>query len=153
MFLGSDGGTDQVPALFFAATIWPLCLTAHGLWYAVPDKHWAPITMVAAADGMLLGYDVQRRVANKPFVPQYAELEIAVGSGQLLYGLGNTVRGHGQERWLNLAVTGVPLALIAHGVYTVLEFDFPRKHAKSSVPKLAVQPVPGGIMLTWGDRW
>jgi len=153
LLLGSNGGENQTPAVFFAATVWPLCLTAHGLWYAAPSARWAPISMVAAADGMLLGYDIQRRVTNQPFNPKYAELEIALGSGQLLYGLGNAVRGHATERWLNLSLTSVPLTLIAHGVYTVLEFDFPRKRATSRLPKVAAQPIPGGMMLTWGDRW
>jgi hypothetical protein len=149
----SSWGDDQVAAGLAAFAMWPLALSAHGFWYAHPGQRWAAVTAVAAGDGLLLGYNIVRQAMDRRFARAYIELEIAIGAGQFLYGLGTTIHAEGQERWRNLGLASIPLLLVAHGVLAIADVPFPNRIRIGSLPTMLAQPVPGGMMLSLGDRW
>jgi len=149
----SSWGDDQIAAGLAAFAMWPLALSAHGFWYAHPGQRWASVTAVAAGDGLLLGYNIVRQAMDRRFAAAYIELEIAIGAGQFLYGLGATIHAEGQERWRNLGLASIPLLLVVHGVLAIADVPFPNRIRIGNLPTMLAQPVPGGMMLSLGDRW
>jgi hypothetical protein len=152
-FYGDDAESVQ------AAASWPMAISGAGLALAYPDHVLARdigLAMVGAADALLLGHDLARLIEQKRVEPTYAWLETIAGALQLTYAASVSLSVDPSNRPLTLALAGVPLALVTHGVLSLLYPKAHDPHAASAPGDhvwFAAQSVPGGMITTATGRF
>lgn len=149
-------GKDQAPATVFALAVWPLSLSAHGLWYAAPDHRWAAVSLLSVGDGALILYNATMLARGVRVTQAYAVTETLVGGLQFLYGIGAAVNADGGEQSRNAALLSAPVTLLTHGLVSL---TLPKKRSRAAkrnwMNYLTFVPAPaiGGMTVVASGVW
>jgi hypothetical protein len=144
---------------FAAAAAWPISITANGLARLDPSstaQRNVALTMVGAADAVLVTYDVLSLAEAWRRGAPYAAFETLVGLLQTAYAIQVAV-SEPADRTLALSLGAVPAALATHGVLTLVLPKGPDSRRRDdwsvSVPVLVATPLPAGAMVHAAATW
>ena len=160
-FVGNSPGTHRDTAMaFWAIGTWPLSLSAHGLWFAQPDRpglRAVGVGTVTAADLAMLVYDASQLAEGRRVDTFYAVTETGIGALQSGFGVLTALRAEGSDRTLAWSFSALPVALTLHGALSLAlpeeSGELERESAGAAMPQFSLAPMPSGFFLQASGDW